>query len=383
MLRLPKDFVDYPEARKQGFLQMKDLKESGKKVVGIFCAYTPYELIMAAGAVSVGLCGRSEEGIDVAESRLPKTLCPMIKASFGHALSDTCPYYFFSDMILAETTCDGKKKMFELLGEMKPVHVMQLPPGRDGAGALDYWLKQIYSTKEYIEKQLDVTITEEDIRRAIKQKNKERQAMVELYEVGTLKPSPLSGYELSTISESMEFMFTSEEKINTMTEKTKSLKEEYEKNYKGKSSRPRILMTGCPNVGVRDKVIKQIEVLGADVVAFDSCNGPRTQKDLVDENKDPYVALAEKYLRINCSVMSPNPGRFEALDEMINDYQIDGVVEVILHACHTFAVEADMVKRYIMNEKKLPYLRLDTDYSQGDAGQINTRIGAFLEMIAI
>ena len=37
----------------------------------------------------------------------------------------------------------------------------------------------------------------------------------------------------------------------------------------------------------------------------------------VDENKDPITALAEQYLSIPCSVMSPNPGRFELLEEMI------------------------------------------------------------------
>ena len=380
MLNLPKDFVHFSEARKQGFIRMKQLKESGKKVVGVFCSYTPYELIAAAGAVSVGLCAGSEEGFSAAETRLPRNLCPLIKASYGLAVSDTCPYFYFADMVLAESTCDGKKKMYEILGELKPVHVMQLPPGRDGDGALDFWIREIHRAKEFIEKQLETTITGEDLHRAIKEKNEERKAMLELYQTASLVPSPVSGYELSTLVEATDFTFTSKEKIHNIRQKVQYVKQLYNHKLKGKSLRPRILITGCPNFGVRDKIIGQLEKSGADVVAFDSCNGPRAHMELVDENKDPYIAIAEKYLRINCSVMSPNPGRFETLNDMIAEYKIDGVVEIVLQACHTFAVEADKVKRYVSGEKKLPYLCIETDYSKADSGQINTRISAFLEM---
>ena len=55
------------DEKKSGYLRMKELKASGKKVVGDFCTFTPLELIDAAGAVHVSLCGSSEEGIADAE----------------------------------------------------------------------------------------------------------------------------------------------------------------------------------------------------------------------------------------------------------------------------------------------------------------------------
>ncbi len=141
------------------------------------------------------------------------------------------------------------------------------------------------------------------------------------------------------------------------------------------------MVNGCPTGGVREKIIRQIEEAGADIVGFENCGGPRAQKDMVDENKDPYWALAEKYLRVNCSVMSPNPDRIEAMEEMLTEYSIDGVIEVVLQACHTFAIESDRVKNFVTKEKHLPYLCLETDYSQTDTGQMNTRISAFLEIL--
>ena len=139
MLSLPKNFETYDEKRKNAFLALYEVKKRGKKVVGTFCSYTPTELIHAAGAIPVGLCGNSEQGILEAETRLPKTLCPLIKSSYGLAMTDQCPFFYFSDGVLAETTCDGKKKMYELLGEIKPVHVMKLPQGRDHALAVEAW----------------------------------------------------------------------------------------------------------------------------------------------------------------------------------------------------------------------------------------------------
>lgn len=379
--KLPEEFETYPEARKKAFLTMKELKESGRRIVGVFCTYTPWELIEAADATAVVLCGIGDDNIPAAETRLPKNLCPLIKASYGSALRDRCPFFYFSDMVLAETTCDGKKKMYEYMKELKHCHIMQLPPGKTGRGALEFWKQEVISVKEDLEQFYGITITDEDMKRAIRLRNRERRAVLDFYEVGRLKPSPVSGYEIGTVVASSEFSPNLEEKISKLEARTKELHELYEKEYKGKPSRPRVLITGCPTTGVMDKVIRKIEELGADVVGFENCCGPREKKDPIDEKKDPITAISEKYLRVNCSVMSPNPGRLEALDVQIDEYQVDGVVEVLLQACHTFAIESDAVKKFVTEEKKIPYIAINTDYSPGDQAQINTRLGAFIEML--
>ena len=133
---------------------------------------------------------------------------------------------------------------------------------------------------------------------------------------------------------------------------------------------------------MREKIIKAVEELGADVVAFDTCNGIREKVEKVDESDpDVYHALAVKYLNINCSVMSPNDSRRAYIGEMIDSYAVDGVIEIVLQSCHTYDVEAFFIRRFVTQEKGLPYLNIETDYSQADKGQINTRLAAFLETI--
>jgi benzoyl-coA reductase/2-hydroxyglutaryl-coA dehydratase subunit, bcrC/badD/hgdB len=382
MLRLPENFETFPEARKAGFMKMKEHKDRGGKIVGIYCSFVPTELIMAAGAVAVSLCATSEEPISAAEEYLPSNLCPLIKASYGFGLTDTCPYFYFSDFIVGETTCDGKKKMFELLNDIKETYVMQLPSSRDEI-ALNMWEQEMYKFWRKLEDFYGVTITEEDVKKAILEKNAERDLILEYLELSKLNPSPISGYELGTKLDALSFIPDMDERCRQIRQRIDEVKADWEQNYKGKVSRkPRILITGCPNGGVRDKTIKILEELGADVVAFDTCNSNREKIEKVDTSLPVAQALAKKYLNINCSVMSPNENRLKFITDMVDEYEVDGVLEIILQACHTFSIESYNVKKAVV-AKGIPYLKVETDYSKADAGQINTRLEAFLETIAV
>ena len=68
MIKLPENFESYGEARKSGFLKMKDLKDAGQKIVGTYCSFVPTELVEAAGGTVVSLCATSEEPIPAAEA---------------------------------------------------------------------------------------------------------------------------------------------------------------------------------------------------------------------------------------------------------------------------------------------------------------------------
>ena len=117
------------------------------------------------------------------------------------------------------------------------------------------------------------------------------------------------------------------------------------------------------------------------LVCLDDCGGERTNKLLVDvEAEDILQAIADRYLAINCSVMTTNSGRLENTKKMIEKYKVDGVIEVVLQACHTFNVEAAQMGRMV-EELGIPYMKLETDYSTTDSGQIETRIAALIEML--
>lgn len=383
MTNLPKQFESFNKARQMGFIKAKELKESGKNMVGIFCAFTPVEIIMAAGATVVGVCGVSEEPIPAAEKVLPRNLCPLIKSSYGHAITDTCPYFYFSDLLIGETTCDGKKKMYEELAKVKPTYVMHLPNIGKGEFAFKLWKDEMIKLKSEVESSLGVTITENDIKEAIKDKNEERRLLKEFYELGKLNPSALTGMELHNVLQQAGFKFDRNELKSSIRKVIDEAKQRYEKGEcpveKGK---PRILITGSPIGGISEKIVKTLEDAGASVVAYELCGGIRSNDLLVDEeNDDVYEALTEKYINIGCSCMMNNDNRIELLDRLIDEYEVDGVIDVVLQACHTFNIESYRIKEFVTKEKEKPFMYIETDYSKSDTEQLRTRFEAFIEMI--
>lgn len=377
---LPEVFEEFAEQRKNSFLAVKELKDKGVPVIGSYCTYFPQEIAMAMGAASVSLCSTSDETIADAEKELPKNLCPLIKSSYGFAKTDKCPFFYFSDVVVGETTCDGKKKMYEYMAEFKDVFIMELP-NTQREEALALWKNEIIRFKEYLEKKFDVTITEDDIRRAIKINNEGRRALKRLYEVMKNEPTPITGYDLFKVLYGSTFKFDRSQipgEVNALVDKI-------EKKYaegKMQPKRPRILITGCPLGGATEKVIKAVEENGGIVVTYENCSGAKAIDKEVDEtNPDVYDALARRYLNIGCSVMTPNPNRLELLGRLIDEYKVDGVVEMTLQACHTYNVEAFGIRKFVNEQKKIPYINVETDYSQADIGQLGTRIAAFIEML--
>ncbi len=377
---LPAIFDQFSQARQKGFVTVMDLKEQGIPLVGTYCTFMPQEIPMAAGAVVVSLCSTSDETIEEAEKDLPRNLCPLIKSSYGFGKTDKCPYFYFSDLVVGETTCDGKKKMYEYMADFKPVHVMQLPNSTADAASRALWKAEIHRLKEAVEQQFGVPVTEQALREAIVLKNQERRATANFYRVGQLNPPALSGMDILKVVYGATFRFDKKALINELNDMAERARQDWQ-DGKRLEARPRILITGCPIGGAAEKVVRAIEENGGWVVGFENCTGAKATERCVEETGDVYDALTDKYLAIGCSCISPNDQRLKLLSEMVEEYQADGVVDVILQACHTYAVESLAIKRHVRDNHYIPYIAIETDYSTSDLGQLSTRVAAFIEML--
>lgn len=377
---LPAIFDNFSDARRQGFLTVLELKEQNIPLVGTYCTFMPQEIALAAGAVVVSLCSTSDETIEEAEKDLPRNLCPLIKSSYGFGKTDKCPYFYFSDLVVGETTCDGKKKMYEYMAEFKPVHVMQLPNSADDAASRALWRSEILRLQSALEQQFNCTISEQDLRAAITLKNRERAALSSFYRLGRLNPPALSGSEILKVVYGATFKFDKNALIDELNALSEKVRSEYQQG-KRLEDRPRILITGCPIGGAAEKVVRAIEENGGWVVGYENCTGAKATEMQVSEEGDVYDALTDKYLAIGCSCISPNTQRLNLLSQMIEEYQVDGVIDVILQACHTYAVESLAIKRHVRQQHDVPYMAIETDYSNSDIGQLNTRVSAFIEML--
>ncbi len=364
--------------------ELQDARAAGRKVVGTFCVFVPDELILAVDAVSVGLCAGAEFGFDEAERLLPRNTCALIKSFFGFKLSRVCPYLEASDLLVGETTCDGKKKAYEIFRDVQPnIYVMEVPQmktAQDRALLRSEYLR----FKEALERLSGVTISAERLKRGIDLVNRRRSALARLAALRGANPVPVSGLDALLINQVAFY-----DNPARFTDAVEKLCSELEKRVgKGEGvapqGTPRILVSGCPMAVPNWKLAAIIEGSGGVVVGEDSCVGERGTRNLVDDSGSDIdslmEALVERYFKIDCAIFTPNQERVDHVLEMAEKYQADGVIHYALQFCSPYVVESYRVEKEL-SARGIPVLRIETDYSQEDTGQLKTRVEAFLEMI--
>ena len=379
------DYYNFVIAEIHGVRPQELIKaqEEGKKVFGTFCVYVPDELIFAANAIATGLCGGSQFWVPGGEKVLPTNTCPLIKASVGARLDRTCPFFRIADMYIGETTCDGKKKAWEILGEDVPVHVMDLPQMKREKD-IKAWAEEIKELKKVIEEFTGNKVTAESLSESIKLINNKRKALSRLYECRKADKVPISGRDALVISQIAFY-----DDPARFTQMTNKLCDELEQRIKDgvsvvKEGTKRILLTGTPLAVPNWKLHNIIETSGAVVVCEGMCTGTRYFENLVDETKttidEQIDALANRYMVINCACFTPNTGRIDDIIRLAKEYKVDGVIDVNLKFCSLYDVEGYTVER-ALKEACIPVMGIETDYTDNDAEQLRTRIGAFIEMI--
>ncbi|MDR1206017.1 MAG: 2-hydroxyacyl-CoA dehydratase family protein [Peptococcaceae bacterium] len=363
--------------------ELIEAQKKGVKVFGTFCLYVPDEVVFAAGGIATGLCGGSQFWVPAGEKVLPAAVCPLIKASVGARLNRTCPFFSLADIFIGETTCDGKKKAWEILSQDAPVYVMDLPQQKR-AKDVAAWADEI---RAFLAKTEEVTgnkVTAESLAAAIQLINGKRKALRRLYGFRKLPNPPISGKDCLLISQIAFY-----DDPTRFTEMTNKLCDELEQRVKdgvgvyGKNDK-RLLFTGTPMAIPNWKMHHVAETEGAAVVGEEACTGIRYFDNLVDESQttlDGMIdALAQRYMKINCACFTPNSARVDDIKRYVKEYHADGVVDINLKFCTLYDVEGYTVEKEL-KEAGIPVLGLETDYNDEDAAQLRTRIGAFLEML--
>jgi len=363
-------------------------KAQGRPIVGILCEFTPREILLAAGAVPVCLCGGSLETIPAAEQHLPVNLCPLIKSTYGYHLQGTNPFLEWADLVVAETTCDGKKKMYELMSAGREMYILELPQKADQPDALAHWIKEVGKFKAYVEKKFHTQITEDQLRAAIRLMNRERGLRRQLADLMARDLPPLTGRQLlefkSIISGIDADLEQYEKAIRTFNAGAAVSAALPGSPLDLRQAPPpvRVLLTGVPTVHGAERVIELIESCGAVVVAQENCTGIKPiLEDIDPDAPDPLQAIAEKYYHLPCSVMTVNERRLESLRALAARFRPQCVIELVWQACLTYDVESKRVRRFVEDELQLPYLKIVTDYSPSDSGRLMVRIEALMETV--
>lgn len=363
--------------------ELVKLKEDGGKVFGTFCVFVPDEIVVACGGAVTGLCGGSQFWVPEGEKVLPSGMCPLVKASLGAHFGKTCPYFSVSDVYVGETTCDGKKKAYEILGADKQTYVMDMPQMKRPQ---DYekWTGEIAAFADMVQGVTGVELTAEKLGDAIHLINEKRQALARVHAARKADPLPISGKDVLLMTQIAFFDDPARcaQMANALADELEARIERGEGVFpKGTK---RILVTGTPLAIPNWKLHHIIETSGAAVVCEEMCTGTRYFEHLVDESatalEGQFQALSDRYMQNNCACFTPNPGRVEDIVRLAREYRADGVIDCNLKFCTLYDVEKSSVAA-ALEQEGIPCLALETDYADNDAEQLRTRIGAFIEML--
>lgn len=364
--------------------ELLDAKAAGRRVVGSFCVYVPEELILAVDGVSVGLCAGAEFGFDAAEQHLPRTTCALIKSFFGFALERVCPYLAACDLVVGEATCDGKKKAYESFeGMVSRFHAMDMPQHHSATGR-EVLRHELHDLARVLEEVSGRTIDAEALRRAIGTVNAKRAALARLARMRSAEPAPISGLDALLVNQVSFYddpvRFT--KAVNDVCDELEGRVARGE--GVAPKGTPRILLSGCPMAVPNWKVPAIVEQAGAVIVGEESCVGERGTRNLVgasgNSREDLIDSIVDRYFQIDCAIYTPNAERLDHARAMSRDLGAHGIVHYSLQFCTPYQMEAIGIERQLETEH-IPVLRLDTDYGAEDAGQLRTRIEAFVERL--
>jgi len=378
---IPEDYRYFERLSERSLRDLEMCRHRGIPIAGIYCIYAPTELIRAAGMSPVGLCGKKEAPIAHAEKVLPSSLCPLIKSSYGYAASDTCPFFSFSDFVIGETTCDGKKKMYEFLAQLKPLYLMHLPYSQEESGARAFWRSEVVRFAAFLAERSGTAPAGERLAYQVELHNQMRREMNQVLALAADERSPLNSLQVMTILESKSFVVD----LDAYVAHLSGLKAELAEIIHDSPMRPagstcRLLLTGCPVGKGCEKVLRLVEEAGASIVCMENCTGMKSILTEVEPRAELLDAVADRYLRLPCSCMTPNPIRVEAICRLAREFSVQGVIDMTWQFCHTYNVESTILEREIHRIFDLPFLHLETDYSPSDTEQLRTRIEAFLEI---
>jgi benzoyl-CoA reductase subunit C len=351
-------------------------EETGKKIVGYTCSYTPEEIIYAAGALPFRLFG-TDEGIHRADVHLQSYCCSLVRGILEEGLSGRLD---FLDGAVFPHTCDSIQRLSDIwrLNVTPQFHIdLVLPVKLNTTSARQYLIDILGKFKKDLERALSVKITDAALSDAIKTYNQIRALMLQLYTLRAQRPEILSGRDFHSIIKAAMIM---DRQLFQKTLAQIIAQIQKAPGSKTNSSAKKLVLTGsiCSHPDIYDI----IEKAGGVVVWDDLCTGSRYFEGILDEKAPPLEAIAQRYLdRAICPAKHVGlRDRGESLVRMVRKHQADGVVFLLLKFCDPHAFDYPYIKE-MLDAENIPCMLLDMEEQLPSGGQLQTRFETFIQIL--
>ncbi len=364
------EFRAYRENRHQEAKKWKE--QTGGKVVGVYCCNVPEEMIHAVGILPIRILGDQEEATE-AEVHFPSNVCPYLKRCFDQALKGK---YDYLDGLIVPNVCNMVRMLYSFSKVvLKMPHVFFLEtPEAVGPDSVSFFTEELGRFKEFLEDLSGKEISVEALTNSIEVYNQNRALLRKVYELKR-SPNPLvSGAEAQAIV--ISSMLMPKEKHN---QRLTQLLDQIPSRNDALSQSVRLFVSA--SMLDNTELFRLIEDCDGNVVADDIPTGSRYFYYSVDSDKEPFYALAERYVnKIPCPRKMLVKTRLNYIDEVMNGADIKGVVIHNLKACDSHLYEYPLLKQKF-EQQGLPVLYLVGEEKPAEREEQRNDIEAFIEIL--
>lgn len=361
--------------------ELTRLRKSGAKLIGYAPGgYMPEELVMASGAIPVGLIrGGDPEPVAESAAYVPRFIDTFCRSQIGYRMMGGDPLYEIIDLLVVPVTDHNIKTIADCFNFFTDTKVFRFGvPHQKDEHAFEYYLAGLRAFKDKLEEFTGNKIDDRKLKEAIDLCNRMRELLKEISLLRKFERPPINGYEFAKLNHA-SFIADRPTFINVLEAIHRELKQRTASNSKG----PRILLTGSTLAMGDYKVLEMAEEAGASIVIEEFAEGVRHYWENVQVKGDLMESLADRYFRrrVPPAWFRPSRERLDYLIELARDFRVDGIIWYQLMYRSSYDIQAFYFEKMLKKELNIPMLKLESDYDVSERGPFRTRIETFVEII--
>lgn len=358
----------------------REVKKSGKKVIGYFCSYTPEELILAAGMHPFRIFSDPSEQTGPVDAHLQNFACAFARSCLDQMLRERFDYL---DGIVFPCTCDSLRAVSEIIRTSKQdnffYHFLNMPLRVEGAAQETFYRRELDRLYLALSSFAGCPASSVRLSKAVELVNQNRSLLGKIWDSRQAPRPVLSGEDCLGIVNAAVVM--DRESLRRELEKINRALAGGGDEVPETAAPVRLMVVG--SVIDNPALLRVIESAGGCVAGDDLCTGTRyfTVQVEAAPGEDPLDALARSYLsRVPCPTKHPVDRRLDHINGIIDRFDIQGVVMVHQKFCESHAFDYPALKE-ALEAGGVPVILLEVEPGYLAEGQLFTRIEAFVEMI--
>ncbi len=359
--------------------QLDKYLSEGKKAVGVFPYYAPEEIIYAAGIVPFGVWG-GQGPIDRAKEYFPTFYYSLALRCLEMALDGTLDGLSAAMVTTLDDTLRPFSQNYKVsAGRKIPMIFLNHGQHRKEDFGKEYNARIFRKAKEELEKICDVTVTDENLKKAFEVYNENRSEKRKFIKLASVHPQSIKASDRCYVLKSSYFMLK-DEHTALLKELNAQLEALPEESWDGVKIVTSGVITDNPGL------LEVFDSYKVCVVADDVAHESRALRIDVDMSiDDPMMALSDQFARMDEDPLLYDPDIYKRprhVVKLVRENDADGCFLFMMNFNDTEEMEYPSLKQEFEAEY-IPLIKMGYDQQMSDFGQVKTQLETFNEIVQL